>query len=153
MRRIQFEVHGELPPKKHGRKSMWNRETEAKRLCQLRRKARKALAKLGFAPFTGDVRLTLSVHVGDEADVFTDAGEKGFGDLDNFVSGVCDGLMAAHPNVIPDPSLWPEGSDIHPTKPIAFLDDAKITEINAKKCIGPGKRCWYEIGLEELEGE
>ena len=158
MRRIQFEVEDledpltdTLPPKKHGRKSMWNRKTEVNRLKVLRR---KALDELGSAPpFTGDIRLTLSVHVGCEAPVFTDAGEKGFGDLDNFVSGVCDGLMAAHPNVVPDPSLWPDGSDIHPTRPLAFLDDARITEINAKKCIGPGKRCWYEIGLEELEGE
>ena len=151
MRRIQFQVDDQLPPKKHGRKSMWNRKTEAGRLIVLRE---KALHKMRCQPlFTGNIRLTLNVHVGCQARVVVKAGEKGFGDLDNFVSGVCDGLMAAHPNVIPDPSLWPEESDIHPTKPIAFLDDAKITEINAKKCIDPGKRCWYEIGLEELEGE
>ncbi len=159
MRRIQFEVEDledpltdTLPPKKHGRKSMWNRKTEVNRLKVLRR---KALDELGSAPpFTGDIRLTLSVHVGCEAPVFTDAGEKGFGDLDNFVSGVCDGLMAADRRAKIHPLFCEsKNANVHPTKKIAIWDDQQVIEINAKKCIRPGNHCWYEIGLEEMEGE
>ena len=151
MRRIQFQVDDQLPPKKHGRKSMWNRKTEAGRLIVLRE---KALHKMRSQPlFTGNIRLTLNVHVGCQARVVVKAGEKGFGDLDNFVSGVCDGLMVADPKVIPDPSLWPEDSAVYPTATIAIEDDVQVAEIVAKKCIGPGAHCWYEIELKEVEGE
>ena len=71
MRRISFKVKGELPPKKGGDLSMWGKPIEAKRLLALRR---KALETLNSSPFTGPVRLTLSIHVGDQAPVFTNAG-------------------------------------------------------------------------------
>ena len=150
---IRFEVHGELPPKKDGASSMWGKrtDTEPKRLIALRR---AALEKLKSSPFTGNIRLTLRVHVGCRAPVFADAGEKGFGDLDNFVSGVCDGLMAADRRAKIHPLFCEsKNADVHPTKKIAIWDDQQVIEINAKKCIRPGNHCWYEIGLEELEGD
>ena len=149
MRRISFKVKGELPPKKGGDLSMWGKPIEAKRLLALRR---KALETLNSSPFTGPVRLTLSIHVGDQTPVFTNAGKNGFGDLDTFVSGVCDGLMAAHPRAkIHDLFTRPENANIHPTKKIAIGDDQQVVEINAKKRIVPGNHCWYEVGLEHLE--
>ena len=151
MQPVSFKVTGELPPKKGGALSMWGQptSTEPKRLLALRR---KALEALNSSPFTGPVRLTLSIHVGDQAPVFTNAGKNGFGDLDTFVSGVCDGLMAAHPSAKINPLFRKaENADIHPTKVIAIRDDQQVMEINAKKSITPGSHCWYEVGLEQLE--
>ena len=149
-----FRVNKRLPPKKTRSKkggSMWSSKTEARRLIRLRRKALEAMKS---PPFTGDIRLTLSVHVGCQASVVIKAGEKGFGDLDNFVSGVCDGLMAAARGAKIHPLFCePKNDDVHPTKTIAIEDDSRVMEIVAKKCIGPGDHCWYEIGLEEMEGE
>ena len=146
MQPISFKVEGELPPKKSG----WGNptDTEPKRLLALRRRALKAVR----SAFTGPVRLSLSVHVGDQASEVTDAGEKGFGDLDNFVSGVCDGLMAADPNAgIHELFDRPENADVDPTKKIAFRDDQQVMEIHARKRITPGNHCWYEVGLEPLK--
>ena len=94
MRRIQFQVEDQLPPKKGGATSMWGKPLEATRLIALRK---NALEARGSQPiFTVGIRLTLRVHVGFEfAKQFGDPGN--FGDLDTFVSGVCDGLMKAHP--------------------------------------------------------
>jgi len=143
-------VTGELPPKKGGELSMWGKPLEAKRLLPLRRKALEALKSNG--PFTGPIRLTLSIHVGDQTLVFRNAGDNGFGDLDTFVSGVCDGLMAAHPSAKRDPLFdEPENADIHPRKVIAIPDDQQVMEIAAQKRIVRGNRCWYEVGLEQLE--
>ena len=145
-----------LPPKKHGDKSMWGKrtDTEPKRLIALRQ---KAVEKLGSQPLTGEIRLTLTVHVGvkdfDKLDRDARAkAVKNVGDLDNFVAGVCDGLMAAHPNT-PNTSFHdlfgkPENSDVHPTIPIAFEDDSQIVKINAERRIRHGDHRWYEVGLE-----
>ena len=154
MRPIQFEVHGKLPPKKDGAKSMWGKhtDTEPKRLIALRRGALKALGSQ--PPFAKGIRLALRVHVGRQAPVSVNAGAKGFGDLDNFVAGVCDGLMAAHENVRKED--WhplfhePENSDVVPTETIAYEDDSNVVKIDAEKIVGPGDHCYYEI---ELEGE
>lgn len=151
MQKVSFKVTGNLPPKKGGDLSMWGKstDTEPKRLLALRR---KALQALNSSPFTEPIRLTLSIHVGDGAPVFTDAGKNGFGDLDTFVSGVCDGLMAAHPRAKINPLFRKaENADVHPRKVIAIRDDQQVMEINAKKIIGPGNHCWYEVGLEQLE--
>ena len=145
MQPLSFKVEGKLPPKKSG----WGNLTDAERLIALRR---EALGAVTSSPFTGPVRLSLSIHVGDQAPVVTDAGEKGFGDLDNFVSGVCDGLMAADPNAgIHELFDRPENADVDPTKKIAFRDDQQIMEIHARKRIAPGTHCRYEVGLESLK--
>ena len=142
---ISFRVEGELPPKKSG----WGNPTDAGRLIALRR---EALGAVTSSPFSGPVRLSLSIHVGDQALVVTKVGEKGFGDLDNFVSGVCDGLMAADPNAgIHELFDRPENADVDPTKKIAFRDDQQVMEIHARKRITPGDHCWYEVGLEPLK--
>ena len=150
MQRVSFKVTGELPPKKGGELSMWGKPLEAKRLLPLRRKALEALKS--NRPFTGPIRLTLSIHVGEQAPEVTNAGKYGFGDLDTFVSGVCDGLMAAHPNANLDPLFAKaENADIHPKRVIAIWDDQQVIEITAKKRVVPGSQCSYEVGLEQLE--
>ena len=127
---------------------MWGKPLEATRLIALRK---NALEARGSQPiFTVGIRLTLRVHVGFEfAKQFGDPGN--FGDLDTFVSGVCDGLMKAHPHPATkiDPLFTvPENSAVHPSKPIAIEDDSKVTKIDAEKIVGPGNHGWYEILLE-----
>ena len=117
---------------------MWGQQ--APRLIALRKKALEALGT--EQPFTDDIRLTLRVHVGNHND-------RGSGDLDNYVAGVCDGLMAAHRNAKPDGSFEEsENSAVHPTKPIAILDDSNVIKIDAEKLVGLEDKYWYEIELE-----
>ena len=151
MTTISFQVNGWPPNIKKNAKSMLRNPTQAERLNALRKAARAALG--GQACFTRDIRLVLvlRVHVGRLED--ERSGNSGSGDLDNFVSGVCDGLMRAHPNT-PSTSFHdlfrkPENSDVHPTKSLAFEDDSQVVKINAEKLVGPEDHSWYEIELEE----
>jgi hypothetical protein len=74
----------DIPPKKDGANSMWGKKAEIARLKALRTSAYKSLG--GRLPAGGRMELELRVYAQTSA-----------GDLDNFVTGVCDGLMAAHP--------------------------------------------------------
>lgn len=159
MRRISFEVKGELPPKKDGANSMWGKEkcTEPKRLIALRK---KALEELGSKPDfidgepyfekTESIRLELSIQVASwRRDT---SGEKGSGDLDNFITGVCDGLMKAHPRAKINPLfLRPENSDVDPAKAIVFADDSQVTQICARRRFGPADE--YVVVVEGVDEE
>ncbi len=148
MRSIKFEVRDALPPKKDGANSMWGKnETEAKRLIALRKAAVEALDS---TPFTGFVRLTLGIHAGKQADEVKNAGRRGWGDLDNFVCGVCDGLMAADPRANIHDLFANEDERVRPNNAIAYQDDSNIMEICARKAVERGESCWYEVTLEEL---
>ena len=163
MEPIQFKVRG-LPPKKHRKNgSMWR--TDAEKLRALRNAALEVIEALvqpdciKGEPYFQErekIRLTLCVHV--ESQKEAESGETGSGDLDNFVSGVCDGLMKAHGNALvwinQDERFkkwWPNNS-IHPSRAIAYKDDSQIMEICAKKVVNPalGDACWYKVKLEEL---
>jgi len=139
MSRIHFTVPG-LPPKKHGEQSMWGLEIEARRLEALRRAAHQAMA--GDSPMRANICLSLTAHVGPVNDRQT-------GDLDSFIAGVCDGLMAAAPGAKLD-DLWADASPraIHPDNPIAILDDSEVISIEARKIVGDSDEPWYEIMLE-----
>ena len=143
-----------LPPKKHGEESMWGHSTEVPRLIALRKAARRGFGQQ--EPFAREirVRLTLCVYVGSGHE--EKSGKQGSGDLDNFITGVCDGLMAAHENLLTAKS-WHEDFDtadpaIHPRVSIAYEDDSQIREICAKKVVDPtlGDSCWYKVKLEEV---
>ena len=147
MQRIQFHVGKQLPPKKYGkkRKSMWRNETQARRLIALRKAAREALGSQ--ERFTKNIRLTLRVYVGSDGPVSGD--RDNIGDLDNFISGVCDGLMRAHENT---GKLHPqfgrrENRAVHPREWDALSDDSKVVKIDAKKFFGPGDH-WYTVALK-----
>ena len=140
MRHIRFKVEKELPPKKDGATSMWGKPTEARRLIELRTAALEALGDQ--PPFTRDIRLTLRVHVGLRND-------RHAGDLDNFIAGVCDGLMAGDPRSSVHPSFdESENSSVHPSKTIAIFDDSQVMKIDAEKLSGLSDDHWYEIKLE-----
>lgn len=142
MRSIRLRVENELPPKKDGATSMWGKPTEARRLIALRTAALEAIGDQ--LPFGREIRLTLRVHVGPRND-------RRSGDLDNFVTGVCDGLMAGDPRSSVHPSFEEfENSAVHPSKTIAIVDDSQVMKVDAEKLAGFGDDYWYEI---ELDGD
>ena len=136
---------------------MWGKPTEAEKLIALRRAALEAFRCQDW--FKRDIRLLLKLHVCiPEWDTLgTDArcqALQKLGDLDNFVSGVCDGLMGL--GKYPHPSqklaeVFRENKDVHPLKAIAYEDDSQIMEIYAKRMVNrdPKEECWYEVTLEE----
>ncbi len=137
--KIRFRVLG-LPPRKDGASSMWASAEQARRLVDLRRAAREAMA--GAPPLLRDVHLVLRVHAGprDRAVV---------GDLDNLIGGVCDGLMAAPRRVRPHPYFAdPACAEIAPCRCIAIVDDEAIVRIEAEKRFDAPDGAWYEIVLE-----
>lgn len=132
--RIEFEVVG-VPPKKDGANSLWNKPVEFGRLASLRRAALAAMA--GHPLFSSDIRLELEVYA-----------SATLGDLDNFITGVCDGLQAAAKRT-PIGQSWeaPAFAEIHPRLPVAILNDAAVVEIRAARrpVAGPAH---YRIVLE-----
>ncbi len=137
MTEISFRVDGDFPPKKDGAKSMWDKPLEATRLVKLRRATLNALA--GRQAFRRNIRVELEVYVGR-------TNSRSVGDLDNFVTGICDGLMAAHPRAALD-ATWAADSmqDIHPRYAIAISDDSEVVSIFAKKLTGKSDKLWYRI--------
>jgi hypothetical protein len=136
--RVEFRVE-DLPPKKDGANSMWAKAAEVPRLIALRRAALAALK--GRRPFCVDISLELEVHC-------PASGRQRMGDLDNFVTGICDGLMAADPRVRRDPR-WEaqELMAIHPSKIVGIEDDDAVVTIHAKKVFGAAS-AWYRVAVE-----
>jgi hypothetical protein len=135
--KISFDIQG-LPPKKDGANSMWNKRAELPRIRDLR--AAAAYAMNGQPARTSPLCLRLHVYAHENA-----------GDLDNFITGICDSLMAAHVNTPIDASLWielPEAAQ--PNKAIAFHDDACITKIEAERMEPDANGPRYHIELEWL---
>ena len=138
MKRYQFRVVG-FPPKKHGEKSMWSWDTESERLIALRK---EALATMGRDNLEKNISLSIKLHVKGENTYYT-------GDLDNYITGICDGLMIAANRVILN-DCWdkPECLDIHPLKYSFIADDSEVTRIQAEKVLDNPDETWYEIILE-----
>lgn len=142
MTRISFKVEGELPPKKDGANSMWNKEPEVLRLVALRRQALEALGSK--TPFSHGIRLQVIVHVGSSHTGAT-------GDLDNFIAGICDGLMKAHTNAnLHQFFCTAENAFVHPRKKFVIEDDSQIIEIHARKLVGEYGNDWYRV---EISGD
>ena len=94
-------------------------------------------------PLQSNIKLILKIHIGPIND-------RSIGDLDTFVTGVCDGLMAAAPGGKLDP-IWDDAKlkHIHPSKTIAIIDDSQVVSIQAEKIIGDTDLPWYEMILED----
>lgn len=138
--KIEFIVNNDLPPKKDGANSMWGKGTELVRLQKLRRAALNEL--IGLPPLCRNIHIRLEVCMPGLA-------ENNKGDLDNFITGICDGLMAANPRAKLD-SSWFESEfiDIHPSISVAIVDDRHVMGIEAYKKFGdPGAPC-YKVVLE-----
>jgi hypothetical protein len=131
-----------LPPKKDGAKSMWDKANiELARLVNLRQATLAAFA--GDPPLFKNIAIKLRVYVGP-------VNSRSIGDLDNFVTGICDGLQSAHPGVRPG-GRWcePDCEAIHPRNAVAILDDVQVISIGAKKVVGD-ESPWYTL---ELQGD
>ena len=139
MKRYRFEVK-DLPPKKDGAQSMWGKPLEAKRLAALRQAALQALE--GQPPLQSNIKLTLKIHI--------PVNDRSGGDLDTFVTGVCDGLMKRALGSKLHEETWkkPEYHDVHPDKMRAIVDDSQVISIQAEKIIGCTDQQWYEVVLE-----
>ncbi len=137
--KYQFRVEGDLPPKKDGASSMWGKASEFQRLVKLRQAAHEVFGER--PPLQRNIKLSVIIYVGQTNSSAT-------GDLDNFITGICDGLQAAHPNTPLD--LWQDPSlkAIYPRRPIAILDDSQVVSINAEKRLGEDTGLWYEVMLE-----
>lgn len=137
--RIEFRVNSTLPPKKDGATSMWQKSTEVPRLIALRQRALTALA--ARLPFRANIAIELELH-------YVASDRVRAGDLDNFITGICDGLMAADGKSKLD-SRWeaPDLEAIHPFKIIAIEDDDAVVAITAKKISGAASP-WYKVVLE-----
>jgi hypothetical protein len=135
---LTFSVEG-LPPKKDGANSMWRKGSELGRLKALRLAASQAMA--GRPPFSSLVQLKVTIHADPES-----------GDLDNFIAGICDGLMAAHPATPIDSSEWSEvPPDSWPSRAIAFTDDAAVSLIQAQRVPPEGEASRYKYKVEVSE--
>ena len=133
-------MDGHLPPKKDGASSMWGKAVEIPRLIALRRAALRAAGSNGS--LKNKIHLSLEIYMPSH--------ELGpAGDLDNFVTGVCDGLMAASSqSKLPERWNDPALTDIHPERVVAIVDDSAVVSIMATKNHDRQGRRWYKICLE-----
>ena len=145
--KIQFKVEG-YPPKKHGDKSMWSRAHEAPLLVSLREKALHERAE-------ANLNDCFRNHIGLELILYIPSSElETIGDLDNFITGICDGLQAANANAIPyiHPTFKESKNEhVHPRHSILLENDSKIIYIKARKIgIEDSDAPYYTVILEEL---
>ena len=139
---VEIRVNGDFPPKKDGANSMWLKPTEVRRLRLLRSAAAQAFN--GGPPLRHSIELELEVHLGRR-------NSRRIGDLDNFITGVCDGLMAANPRALAN-DVWAAdmGTPICPSKCLAIEDDSEVVSISAKKIVGDTDAPWYVVRLTGL---
>lgn len=139
-RQIEFRVDGDVPPKKDGANSMWTKPPEISRLILLREAALEAMHSAG--PFRKNISIKLEIYCPAER-------LARVGPLDNFIAGVCDGLMAAGPRIKPD-TRWmaDELASINPDLAIAIEDDSGVCSIMAMKETSHDGSMWYRVILE-----
>lgn len=146
--KVRFDVN-DLPPMKDGASSMWCHQPGIYRLLALRSAAQAAFAEAGAQPFDGPVRVTLEVRGVPPL-------ERRAGDLDNFITGVLDGLQAAAPGTPwPGHSSWTSAAAaIQPNTPVGLVDDAWVVEVVARKrkAATANEGPAYTVTLEAVEG-
>ncbi len=138
MPEVTFEILG-LPPKKDGANSMWSNYIEIPRLIALRYEAHKAMGHT--KPFVKNIQLHVQLYLTKN--------DHTVGDLDTFVAGICDGLMAAHGGANQLHEKWKKEIDaIQPDKTIAIEDDSQVMSIQAFKQILPaGGKDRYSVTI------
>ncbi len=139
--KVEFDVRDALPPKKDGANSMWRKHGEFERLLRLRAAAVQAFA--GRPPLAHRIGLELSLYLPSNA--------RAIGDLDNFITGVLDGLQAAAPQTPwQENPRWnrPEIDLYRPDRVVAIVDDCEVIEITARKILNGTADTWYSIVLE-----
>lgn len=146
MVRIEFTVK-DRPPKKHGEKSMWAHPDEVRPIFSLKENVLEARSKAGLKD-------CFRMFVALELTVFTPRSKlASVGDLDNFITGVCDGLQAADPRVHPHKIFQePHRKGIDPKNALLFDNDAKVVSIIAKKVpLKDDQEVYYKVAVEPIE--
>jgi len=146
--RIEFTVKGR-PPKKHGEKSMWARDDEARFVVSLRKKAHEARSEAGLDDcFRSLVALEIAVFAPRSR-------LEAVGDLDSFITGICDGLQAADSKVIPylhKIFQEPGQEEIDPRHPLLIDNDAKVVSITARKvALDEDREIYYKVAVEPVQ--
>lgn len=119
---------------------MWGKKSEALNIVNLRKAATSARNELNIQPFTGKIVIELAIYA-DESEI------ESMGDLDNFVTGICDGLQAADPRAKISEVIMQE---CEPYKPILFLSDSKVYEIWAQKIPTIDREKYYEVTVSQI---
>ena len=138
---ISFKVQGK-PPKKDGSSSMWGKKSEASNIVNLRNAAIKAREGQNIGLLSSRICIDLTIYA-NEKEI------ESMGDLDNFVTGICDSLQAADPRANMQDFIQKE-CIVNPLQPVLFYTDAKVFEINAKKIPIKGNNGYYEVMIKEL---
>ena len=129
MASIKFKVN-DKPPKKIRGKSLWTFLPEALRIKELRDAAYHESGSQNFKVLEGPVSIKIEIHL--HASSNNSASPEAFwGDLDNIVSGICEGLETAYTQYIYK-SLDPTNG-----KPLIYIDDSQVAAIYAEKIIAP----------------
>ncbi|MBI1663631.1 MAG: hypothetical protein IS860_09120 [Nitrosopumilus sp.] len=133
---IEFSVNGKPP-----RKSQWGTD-DALLIIKLREAALDARKNAGIVGYYNDpIKVNLTVYAPNITNVNKkstgdDDPNKFIGDLDSFVSGVCDylhkGPKRGENNFEPHP-IFNEKPEIGPDVPLIIYDDSQIVEVNARK--------------------
>ena len=144
-RKYEFKVEGRVPPRNVRRKSksMWNNQTEVRRLIKLRKGAYAALN--GSAPLSGDIALSIRIHL--------PRNYNKPGDLDNFIKGICDGLSTIKSADNPNYEIHSDFKElnhknIHPETFAIIEDDGEIIKITATKAVEDIEKPFYEVVIE-----
>lgn len=130
--RIFFVVEG-VPPKKDGANAMWGKSSQLQALKALRIAALRAMGN--HPPFETNIHLKIAIYAPPR-----------LGDLDNFITGICDGLMAVHPRALFDQTLWEDMPETaRPTHAICFRDDKIVSRIEAERLSLDAKLPHYSV--------
>ncbi len=133
--KVAFSVSW-LPPKKDGANSMWGKPSERERIKSLRLAAYQAMQGQPLAESW--VHMAVRIYA-----------EPADGDLDNFITGICDSLMAAHPRTPINDMDWNDvDPNVKPIYPIIYKDDALVNQISAERLSPNDKGRHYEVVLE-----
>ena len=135
---IEFIVEGK-PPRKRDNQSIWKHPTESLRVALLREKASEACKNVGleghfnYHPVKLEIMIFASnITARDYIQKNNDDPDKYVGDLDSFITGICDSLKPINLQVKPG-EVFQGREDIDPVKPIILKDDSQIVSIVAKK--------------------
>ncbi|MFH1311498.1 MAG: hypothetical protein ABIH65_03780 [Nanoarchaeota archaeon] len=135
-------VVNDIPPKKHGEKSMWDNKTEAKRIVSLRKEFFNQFKTI----LRGYLQLEFTLYVPKKR-------LENIGDLDNFITGVCDALQKSHFRIKKFDGIFSkqENKNIHPEKRNFIENDSKILSIIAKKKITTKEKPYYTLVLNPIK--
>ena len=149
---VEFTVQN-IPPRKDGANSMWSKDSEAPRIIALRKAAFDEMQKTGiFEPFQSSVRLEFTLFAARSH--FSFVSGNYIGDLDTFITGICDGLQAAHGNEQPAHPLFQslQNTAIDFRHDLLIKNDAHVVSITAKKVpIDNQQQPYYRVIVEPVE--